>query len=310
MSKLLRSGVRRYVRSYVFWLSVIVTLGVAIACSISARQFSYDDFYFMIVLIANAVMISWIVGREHEEGVRNKIITGHTKGNIFISELILGIIASVVLYLLFAMFFLGINSYIIGHAPNDVAIKIFLCGLVASACTATILVVISCMVSHRAIIAIVNILLILALVFATQTIDNMLSRPEYWEEYDYEYEEIVDEEGNVHLGMSPIEGSMHLVENPDYINSPVREILNVIGQLSPFTPIRKGGNVTYGWFGYNMQVSSNSSNNSHTIWDNEADFSVSKDENNILNASLIFTSIELIAVGFIGYFLFRKKELK
>ena len=25
----------------------------------------------------------------------------------------------------------------------------------------------------------------------------------------------IDEEGNVHLGMSPIEGSMHLVENPN-----------------------------------------------------------------------------------------------
>ena len=308
MSKLIRAGFRRYVRSYVFWLSVIVTLGVAIVCGISARQFSYDAFYFMIILIANAVMISWIVG--NEEGIRNKIITGHTKGNIFLSELILGIVASVVIYLFFAMFFLGINNYIIGHAPNGVAIKIFLCGLVASACTAAILVTISLLISHRAIIAIVNILLILALVFATQTIDGILRRPEYWEEYDYEYTEIIDGEGNVHLGMSAIEGSMHLVENPNYIESPARDILSVIGHLSPFTTIRESGDVTYGWFGYNMQVSSNSTNNSHTIWDNEADFSVSKDENTALNVSLIFTSIELIAVCFIGYFLFRKKELK
>jgi len=310
MSKLLRSGVRRYVRSYVFWLAIIITIGVAVACGISARQFAYDDFYFMIILIANAVMISWIVGSEHEEGVRNKVISGHTKGSIYFSELILGVAASAILYLLFAMIFFGINSYIIGHAPNSIAIKIFLCGVLASACAASILATISCMISHRAIVAIVNILLILGLIFASQTIDNMLSRPEYWEEYDYEYEEIVDEEGNVHLGMSPIEGSMHLVENPDYINSPVREILNVIGQLSPFTPIREGGNVTYGWFGYNMQVSSNSSNNSHTIWDNEADFSVTKDENTSLNVSLIFTSVELIVIGCIGYFFFRKKELK
>ena len=308
MSKLIRAGFRRYVRSYVFWLSVIVTLGVAIVCGISARQFSYDAFYFMIILIANAVMISWIVG--NEEGIRNKIITGHTKGNIFLSELILGIVASVVIYLFFAMVFLGINSYIIGHAPNGVAIKIFLCGLVASACTAAILVTISLLISHRAIIAIVNILLILALVFATQTIDGILRRPEYWEEYDYEYTEIIDGEGNVHLGMSAIEGSMHLVENPNYIESPARDVLSVIGYLSPFTTICKSGDITYGWFGYNMQVSSNSINNSHTIWDNEADFSVTKEENTSLNLTLIFTSMELIAISFAGYFFFRKKELK
>ena len=104
--------------------------------------------------------------------------------------------------------------------------------------------------------------------------------------------------------------SSDLVENPEYIESPARDILSVIGHLSPFTTIRESGDVTYGWFGYNMQVSSNSTNNSHTIWDNEADFSVSKDENTALNVTLIFTSIELIAVCFIGYFLFRKKELK
>ena len=310
MNKLLRSGVRRYLRSYIFWFTVVVTVGAAIICSFDARRYTYDDFYIMITLIANAVMISWLVGREHEEGVRNKVISGHTKGNIFLAELTIGVAACVALYILFALIFLGINNYIIGYAPNGIAVKIFLCGLVASACAASILVTISCMISHRAVIAIVNILLILGLIFATQTIDNMLSRPEYWEEYDYEYEEVVDDEGNVHLEMSPIEGSMHLVKNPDYIQSPIRDVLNIIGHLSPFSTIRESSNVTYGWFGYNMQVSGNSSNTSHTIWDNEADFSVTKEENALLNFDLIFTSTELIAISCAGYFLFRKKELK
>ena len=103
---------------------------------------------------------------------------------------------------------------------------------------------------------------------------------------------------------------MHLVENPNYIKSPLRDILNAVCRLSPFTSIREGGNITYGWFGYDRQVSVNSGNTSHTIWENEADFSVSKDENSAVDVSIIFTSVELIAVGFIGYFLFRKKELK
>ncbi len=310
MSKLLHAGFRRYVCSYVFWLVVVATIAMAVVCSLDARRYGYDDFYIMITLIANAVMISWLVGREHEEGVRNKVISGHTKGNIFLAELIIGVVTCVILYLLFAIIFLGINNYIIGYAPNGIAIKIFLCGLVASACAAAILVTISCMLSRRTVIAIVNILLILGLSFAAQTIDDMLSCPEYWEEYDYEYEEIVDDKGHVRLEVSPVEGSMHLVENPDYIQSPVRDILNIIGHLSPFSTIHESGDVTYGWFGYNMQVSSNSINTSHTIWDNEADFSVTKEENDSLTFALLFTSIELIVISCAGYFFFRRKELK
>lgn len=311
MSKLLRSGFRRYLTSFIFWIAVVATIGIAVFCSLEARQFGFEDFFITIFLIVNAVMISWIVGRENEEGIfRNKIISGHTKGDIYFSELILGIVFSVILYFLFAVIFLCFNSYIIGHAPVSVAMKIFLGGFLASACLAAILVTISCSLSHRAITGIVNILLVLALVFATQTIDSMLDRPEYWEEYDYEYVEVVDENGNVNIGMSTVEDSMHLVKNHGYIKSPTREILSAVGRLSMFTPFREGGDVTYGWFGYTMQVSSTSSGTSHYLWESEANFSVSQNEKESLDISPIFSFMELIAIGCVGYFFFRKKELK
>jgi hypothetical protein len=144
----------------------------------------------------------------------------------------------------------------------------------------------------------------------SQMILSLLKRPEYFEKYDYEYTYKTDEEGNTYLEMSVIEGSMHLVENPNYIKSPLRDVLNAVCRLSPFTSIREAGNITYGWFGYDRQVSVNSGNTSHTIWENEADFSVTTEENTTLNIALIFSSIELIVIGGIGYFLFRKKELK
>ncbi len=311
MSKLLRSGFRRYVRSYIFWLAVVATVILAVICGLEARSIFFEDFFVTIFLVANAVLTSWIVGRENEEGIfRNKVISGHTKGNIYISELILGVTFSVILYLLFTVIFLCINSYIIGYAPIWVAFKIFLGGFLSSACSAAILVAISCTISRRAIIGIFNILLMLALVFSTQTIDSMLDRPEYLEEYDYEYVEIVDENGNVHMGVSTIEDSKRLIENPQYIKSPIREVLNAVGRLSPFTLIREGGDITYGWFGYNMQAISSSNGTSHSIWDNEHDFSVTQEENISLKISLVFALVEFISIGCIGYFFFRKKELK
>ena len=310
MTKLLRAGLRRYVHSYIFWGAMIVTVAIAAFCGYEARKYYFENFYVMIFLVACAVLISWLVGREHEEGFRNKVISGHTKGSIYFSELIMGTIGSVILYSLFATVFLGVNSYIIGFAPIDVGVKLFLCGMMACACSTALVVTISCMISRRAIVGLVSVLLIFALLFMSETILSLLSKPEYFEEYDYEYTYKTDEEGNTYLEMSVIEGSMHLVENPNYIKSPLRDILNTVCRLSPFTAIREAGNITYGWFGYDMQVSVNSGNTAHTIWENEADFSVTTEENIALNVALVFSSIELIAIGVIGYFLFRKKELK
>lgn len=308
--KLLRAGLNRYVHSRIFLRAVIVTVLIAAFCGYEARKYCFEDFYVMIFLVAVAVLISWFVGREHDDGFRNKVITGHTKGSIYFSELLMGVVGSMILYTLFAMIFLGINSYIIGHAPIGVGSKLFLCGMAACACSTALIVTVSCMISHRAAVGLVSVLLIFALVFMSQTIVSLLSRPEYFEEYDYEYIQKTDENGKVFIEMSVIEGSAHLVENPNYVKSPLRDILNAVCRISPFTTIREAGDVTYGWFGYDVQVSTGSEGSAHLLWESEADFSVTEEENTALNAALVFSSVELIAIGCMGYFLFRKKELK
>ena len=88
------------------------------------------------------------------------MITGHTKACIDFSELIMGVVGSVILYTLFAMIFLGVNSYIIGHVPIDVGVKLFLCGMIACACATAIVVTVSCMISRRAIIGLVRALIL------------------------------------------------------------------------------------------------------------------------------------------------------
>ena len=310
MIKLLRAGFRRYVHSYIFWFALAMTAGIAVFCGMEARRSYFDDFFVTILLIVIAVLISWLVGREHEEGFRNKVICGHTKGSVYVSELILGVGVSAILYVLFVVIFFGLNSYIVGHAPIGVALRIFLGGLAASACTAVVLVTVGCMISRRVVTGIVSILLILSFVLASETIRSVLDRPEYYEKYDYEYTEVVDEKGNTYFQMSIIEGSLRLEPNPDYIKSPIRDVLNVVCHVFPFTPIRDVDRLTDGWFGYHRQVSSNSVGSSHTLWDHQSDFSVTKEEITSLTVSIIFTSVEMIFIGCAGYFLFRKKELK
>lgn len=72
MQNLLCAGIRRYTRNIVFWLAIIATVVAAVLCSVNTRQLYFDDFYCMVVFISLAVMISWLVGRENDEGIFKK----------------------------------------------------------------------------------------------------------------------------------------------------------------------------------------------------------------------------------------------
>ena len=102
MTKLLRASLRRYAHNSIFWISSILTIGIAFIVSFSARTTFYDDAMVIAQMVIHAIMISWIVGKEFKEGIfRNKVIVGHSKGNIFLAELISGIGIAFVLYLIF-----------------------------------------------------------------------------------------------------------------------------------------------------------------------------------------------------------------
>ena len=92
MAKLLRAGIRRYLHSIIFWLAFIATAAIACICATEAKKYGVEDIYAVIGFLINAILIVMSVGREYSDGgFRNKVINGHTKGNIFISELILGV---------------------------------------------------------------------------------------------------------------------------------------------------------------------------------------------------------------------------
>lgn len=301
MNKLLRAGMRRYARSSIFWLAILITIIVAAICGYDTRGFYLNDIYIIIALVANAVLISWLVGREYEEGIfRNKVISGHPKGRIFLSELILGVGICVALYLLFAFIFLCFNSYILGVAPTAPVIKMFIGCLLVTACFSALLVTVSCLVSHRAVIAIVNILLVFGIAFASYGLQRVAEQEEYWAEYDYEYVTEFDENGNPYEVGYAIEGSERLVKNPDYIDGPIRDICEIAYRVLPYGHITQYVSLTNDWFGYD----------NYDNWTAVKNLAVtSKDDLNI-NINLIYAAIEFIAICSIGYFSFRRKEIK
>lgn len=304
MRELLLSGIRRYIRSIIFWFAVIVTIVFAIVCGHGARTYYVNPVYILATLITNAVMISWLVGREYEEGIfRNKVISGHSKGSIYFSELILGVAASVILYLLFSLIFFSFNGYVHGYALTDICIKLFLGCLLANVCITSIFVALSSLIPYRAIVVVVNMVLIFTIMLATFNMHTLLNEPEF-------VQHSISNDSGADEGADYSQGTELLTKNADYIEEPLRSVLTITYHLSPCVNIVEGFNLTYDWFSYELPNRIDPFNEKGLTWEDRADFSVTDEEEHNLNVSVLYTAVEFVLICTAGYFSFRKKELK
>ena len=307
MTKLLRAGVRRYTHSIIFWLSFILVVAIAAVCGYETRQYYLDDVFISAVLFVNAILFSWHIGRENEEGIfRNKVVSGHSKGSIFLSELILSVGVSLIFSIIFALIFFLFNTYIIGHASVVVCIKLFLGYLLMNVSLAVILAIIGVLIPRRAIAGIFSMLLVLAFVAVPNTIIGVLNEPEYWTSHEYEQVTMVDEEGNEFITEQP----KVQIPNENYVDGALRVVLEAVHTASPYTAVTKGIEVTYYWFGYEKIGIMNEREGTNLTYEEQTDFTVSNADILDINTSLIVITIELIAFCWIGYLCFRKKELK
>lgn len=306
MTKLLHAGVRRYLHSVIFWLGILATVVVALICSYNTYMWYLDDFYIMIEFIVFAVVISWLIGREHAEGsFRNKIIVGHTKGEVFLSELVLAEGAAIAMFLVYAVVFIAFNSYTFGVLPTSILVWMFVDVLLVNMFFAAMVTVVACLINNRFIALVVSVILVVAVAFFSNQLINLLRQPEYNVEYDYEKVEITDDDGNVYISFDAIPDSRRLVENPYYIGGAPRQVLIAVEHLSPYCHICEYYSMAYSWFGYGY----------FSEYSDEWRYHLSSDmptEDDIRNTAInsIYTIAVLAAVCALGYFCFRKKELK
>lgn len=306
MSRLLRAGVRRYIHNIVFWLALVITGIVAVIGASQARSYYFDDVYCVVEFIIFAVMISWLIGREYEEGIfRNKVISGHTKGQIYVSELILGVGSCLLMFLLFGIIFIVFNSYVFTKVAFGVLAKLFLDVLLVNICFAVILVTLSCIIPKRAIVAIVNIILVLGIIFASYSVKTVVLQEEYNLEWEYEEHTVTDEFGT-HTNVTRIEGSEYKVKNPDYIDGPVRTVFETLYDILPYGHITQYIALTNDWFGYYRD----SPGVDITGETSSKDLTVTKDDITEINCNLIWSVIINGVICAIGYTCFRKKELR
>jgi len=219
VSNLLRAGFVRYLKNPLAVITAVASLVIGLLGGRNA-VYTIDDVYLIALFIAFAAFISLLVGREHGEGgFRNKAIAGYTKGQIFFSEWLLHTVFCLCLLLLFLVGFAPLAHEVLSPVPARVLALIALCFVCMTVAVVTLLCVLSMLVSSRAVSAILSVLLVIGLLFASYKIEEALSTPQYYyiSHYD-EQNELVWEEQK---------------ESPLYVDGAARTFLTHLNYTIP-----------------------------------------------------------------------------
>lgn len=315
MTKLLRACIRRYTHTAIFWVATVLTLGIGISIAHSARMTYYDDAMVITQMVIHAIMVSWVVGKEFREGIfRNKVIIGHSKRDIFLVELLSGVGISFVLYFLCATLFLVFNAYEIPLLPTSLIVNIFVDYILLNICLSAIFVTISCLFSHQATIAIVNIVCVLLMVVGSQRLYADLSQPQHYEYYETVNSEWIDENGNIRYKQEKIEGSEYFVDNPTYIGGIKRDIYETVYYFSPYGHIIEFVHFNMDWHGYDYVrdvLATDIGMTGEDAWEMIISDNVITEETLAkFTANVRYSCVLLVATSAVGYLCFRRKELK
>ena len=237
MTKLLSAGFRRMFRSAVFWLGLAVSCGYTLfgvlnnfyykgvfVDTVIKADHTLFPFAEFVALIA-AVVVALFIGREHaDKTLRNKIITGHSRLSIYLSNLIVCAAATAILFVVPTILIgLAVGAPLLGGF--ELSAKAFilpaLCYLLALLGFTSLFLLLAMSIDNRTVAAVTILLVVLALSWVPTPLRETLEAPEHVEQIVFS-EELDD---FVETG--------EMIENEMYVGGPVRVVLQVAYDLLP-----------------------------------------------------------------------------
>lgn len=207
MSKLLRSNFARLWKSRVFWLGMLFSAGLSVFfilmryIDIEQHQEVYanldesyknaDELIFMggiIIIFAAAVFIGIFVGTEYSDGtLRNKLIIGHSRSSIYISNLIVCTTAGIIMHLTYIITTILLGNLLLEDSTLTFKkiLLLTLMGTAAMIAASSLLVMISMLIHSKSAGAVAILIATMVMFFASMTIFQRLSTPEYNDAYSY-----------------------------------------------------------------------------------------------------------------------------
>lgn len=192
MNKLLNAGFARLRKSKLFWLLItfIIVLAIfmiymscrnlkeyGIGIPTEQTMLNYSEMAGIVI----AIFTSLFLGTEYSDGaIRNKISTGHKRSDIYLANLIITSVTSILTYVLFAITAAIIGIPLLGGITMPVPrLLAFLgCILLVLIVYSGIFTFIAMMISNKAISCAVSIMMAFGMMIAALTCFGVLSEPE------------------------------------------------------------------------------------------------------------------------------------
>ena len=189
MYKLLRAGFFRLKRENIFWLFIILTIVIA-----GLTVFKYysngtqvildkvmNEFIMYIGLLV-AIFVSLFVGKEYSEGIiRNKIIVGHSRISIYLSKLIIVIVASILCELIYIIITLLVGLKLFGklQMPLSQIVMVMLNTFLIIVVYCSIYNLISFICSEAAVSIVICVFSFIAMFIAEGALGYIVNSPQY-----------------------------------------------------------------------------------------------------------------------------------
>lgn len=253
LSRLLYAEWKRLWNSLIFHLGMIFSVGLAVFIVVLRwmdvrknpqyyAQFdvdyvSVDGVLFigvMYLIFAFAVFVPVFVGTEYSNGtIRNKLIAGKSRGQIYFSELLVCVTANLLMFFLYLAVMLGLGGFLLGIEvlkPVDI-LKYTLIDLAAIMSFTALLVAITTITANKATAAIACFLTTFVLLLGGITIFQNLSAPEFYE-LDSIQKELAGENAELQREQNP---------NPHYIRGTKRKVYTFLNEFLPVSQLFQVG---------------------------------------------------------------------
>lgn len=238
MTKLLSAGYRRLFRSVFFWIGLVITCGhqllgvfnnlhyksVFVDQVIKADHTLLPD--ALITVLVMSVLVALFAGREYsDKTVRNKIITGHSRLSIYLSNLVVCTTAAAIYFAVPTLLIgWGLGANLLGGfelTAKAFILPAFVYLLAVLGFTALFLLVVMA-IQNRTVAAVTVLLLaIIMMMWVPTPLRESLEVPQYVDEYVFS-EEVDD---FVATGKT--------MENQAYVGGPARVVLEAVYDFLP-----------------------------------------------------------------------------
>lgn len=199
MNRLLSAGFARLKKEKAFWIAVgfMILFGIFMAfsaysdyqlyglkASLGHTLFTYGPLLGILVSAFSGLFL----GTEYSDGtIRNKLVAGHRRGTVYLSNLILNITASLLMIFSFQLALFLLGTLLLGVEVFSVEAGFLLFhlagGLLLTAAYCAVFTFISMLIQKRAVASVTAILVAFGLLFAGAIVLSRLSEPEYYDGY-------------------------------------------------------------------------------------------------------------------------------